>query len=221
MTKQERDKQYKKLASKYAKNIEQYLLLATEAEQINGKQWYTEAYNFCKDTSIKTGIEIEKIAGIVSALSPQTSWELNKKYTHLFISNKYVAKPANAKDKAGKIKSDLKSIIDILTILNGRKTQAFFINIIKPTENTGYVTIDRHAVAICIQKPAKVSPLADTEYTKHVSTEQKYNCIAEAYKKIAKKYNLLPQDLQAITWLTYRRLRSINFAEYNEQIAPF
>lgn len=220
MNKTDKQKHYKKLATKYAKNITKYMQLATDSELNEGKNWYLDAYNFCLETASKSNLPLENVAGIVSALSPQTSWELNKKYTHAFIANKYVAKPKVTKAKAKVIHTELKSILDIYTILNGRKTQAFFMNIIKPLENTGFVTIDRHAVAICIQNPSKVSPLLDSEYTKYVCTELKYNCLADAYKIVAKKYELLPHEVQAITWVTYRRLRNINQTKYEVQV-PF
>ena len=49
---------------------------ATPADKVD---WYVEANNFCQYVSEHYELPLNKVIGIVSALSPRKSWELNKR----------------------------------------------------------------------------------------------------------------------------------------------
>lgn len=74
----------------------------------------------------------------------------------------------------------------ILDILNGMKIKNFCMNLYNPI-NINWVTIDRHAARIAGEEK-KI-------------TKKKYIEIADAYKKVAADYYLIPCQLQAMTWV--------------------
>jgi len=99
-------------------------------------------------------------------------------------------------DKAEQI-TRTKDIEKIAAILNGPKITSFFYNILNPI-GAEHVTIDRHAlgVAICGLKRRRIDL---------IMTGKQYRTIASAYKWTAEQLGILPLELQAITWTTYRQ----------------
>lgn len=189
---------------KVVNNIIRYMELATDQEVQGGINWYADAKKLAQEYSDKTGIPLRNVAGVISALSPQTSWELNKVYLVRFLRDGI---DALANTTANKIKAqkclNATSVDEIVKVLNGNKTVSFFLNILFP-DTDGVATIDRHAVAICIQRPDKVKPLDAVQLT-----NIQYSFFENAYIEVAKKYGLKACEVQAITWVTYRRLRGL------------
>lgn len=85
----------------------------------------------------------------------------------------------------------------ISKILNGQKTTRFFLNIHSAKHNV--VTIDRHAISLYF----------GTFDHKFVQTNKRIHKIREDYKEVAKQLNLRPYQLQAITWLVWKRINNI------------
>ncbi len=189
---------------KVVNNILRYHELATETEVTGGLTWYTEAHDLCVDLSERTGYPVLNIAGVVAALSPQTSWELNKVYVVRFLADKLDAR-ANTTANKKKALACLSAgnTGDVKRILNGNKTKAFFFNIAFP-EVHGIATVDRHAVAICLQRPEKVKALPPVQLT-----DNQYNFFEDCYNSASEKLGVNSLELQAITWVTYRRLRGL------------
>jgi hypothetical protein len=75
--------------------------------------------------------------------------------------------------------------------LGGLKTRAFYVNILDPN-NSDIVTVDTHAIKIAgINRDSVGVKL--------------YNAIADGYRECAEYVGILPQQIQAITWITYKR----------------
>lgn len=83
----------------------------------------------------------------------------------------------------------------ILEILSGNKISAFFMNVYRPY-GANYVTIDRHAVSIALGEPVTGDLLK--------MTAKQYGFFTEAYIKASKRVGILPCQLQAITWVSWR-----------------
>ena len=182
-------------------------ILRYYTENNEAKVWYNEAKAFAKDLQEQyPQYSLFNIVGVISALSPQTSWTLNKVYAKRFLKDKLnaTANTTANKNKANKC-LEAKTICEVLTILNGNKTKAFYLNILMPNKQTS-VTIDRHAIAISLQRPSKTRALSDNEA--RVSNNQ-YKALEQAYINAANKLGILPQQLQAITWVNYRELRGL------------
>lgn len=176
----------------YYKNIDRIFRQATSQDIKEGLAWYKEANEFCKTVAIVYDIPVWKVALVVSALSPRNKWNRNKQDTITAITKgidgKYATFNTN-RDKALNILNcnNIKEGLDILG--KGQKTNAFFYNIYNTSSNV--VTVDSWACRIA-------------GYKKDTPTKKQYNVLSEAYKAVASKYNLLPSEVQAITWLCYR-----------------
>lgn len=190
-------------------SIIRFFNLATVSEVKEGLNWYSEANSYCRELSSRFNIPLQVIAGIIAAYSPQTGWQENKRYALSFLLNPKIRHKTLSQDiKARKI-ALLQCENEIYSALSVNdaafKTKAFFLNILNPDIVTS-VTIDRHAIAVCLQRPDNTFALSD-DYGK--LTKKQYQFFEQAYAEAAMQLDILPQQLQAITWVVYRRLREL------------
>lgn len=198
--------------TKVIKNILRYYNLCTQEEIESGKNWYKEANVFCQELADQHKLEVWKVAGVVSALSPQTSWEMNKTFAKEFIAKGGRGFMGN-RDRTIKAKKILKAsngdeVHDLLSTKPGKalKTKAFFRNISMP----GFcdtTCIDRHALAVATQKPDNTRALSNKEGS---ITEKQYRFLSTCYIEASKKVKIIPSELQAITWNKYRECRGLS-----------
>ena len=194
-------------------NIEKIFKQATQSEITEGLNWYKDANKFAQSVSNETKkeISIEHVAGVTSALSIRNKWDRNKidaknlilaYYRLKKVSDISVCTFTSNKHKAVNILESNANQIE--TILSGLKTQNFKRNILGCKES---VTIDGHAFCISagIVNALKKVPSISAKNYKIISDEYR-----QATKMINKKYNLnlIPSQLQAITWVTYKRLHN-------------
>lgn len=202
-------------------SIIRFYLAANTSEIKEGLNWYNEANTYCRELAGRFDISIQQAAGIIAAFSPQAGWTENKRYAVSFlIAPKNRLRSLVQDTKAKKIVK-LKNESDIYNALsiNGTawKTKSFYLNILNPDIATD-VTIDRHAIAVCIQHPTTIASLPK----KHGDLkENQYYFFEHCYFKAAVKLNLLPHQLQAITWVVYRRLRELKEPSNSNQWKPF
>jgi hypothetical protein len=152
--------------------------------------WYREAHKLAQ----KHPMGVECGAAILAAYSINESWEKNKRHFTNEISGIVPRCMEMSKAKAAQIHEavSLCEIGRLPSILNGQKIRCFYANILNPSE-FGVVTIDRHALKVAgidAKKP----------------TKKQYLAASEAYCEAAKVVGLLPHELQAVTWVCYRRL---------------
>ena len=209
--------------AKMIENIKGVYYLSKASERKHGENWYKIANNSCKDIAIKVQMHSAIVVGVLAALSPNNKWERNiidtENICMAYFSDipfeeiKVCTYNAN-KEKAIKIlgilesgSSDLEN--DIRTILNGNKVKAFFDCIYKHGTNTSTVCIDGHAKAIYIGEKFALSSNSSNV------TDKQYRVISEAYIQAtreinkAEKTSYLPYQIQAITWVAWRRMHNI------------
>jgi hypothetical protein len=87
----------------------------------------------------------------------------------------------------------------ILKVLNGPKISAFFDNIMGGDS----VTIDGHARNIAYGERIQLKS------DKANIGVKEYRTLAQAYRDVAENLNIKACDLQAITWVTWRRVHGI------------
>lgn len=206
---------------KLVNSILRFFHAATAGEVKEGLRWYLEANSYCKELSARFNLPVHVVAGIIAAYSPQTGWQENKRYTLSFLINPKVRHKSLVQDVKARTIAGLVCENEIYSALSVNdaawKTKAFFLNILNPDVVTS-VTIDRHAIAVSIQNPDKTEALSDA-YGK--LTKKQYEFFEQAYVTAARELDILPQQLQAITWTVYRRLRSLRQYDDLKQWQPF
>ena len=128
----------------------------------------------------------------------------------------------DAKHAWGSLPSIAKAISSIemernpkmLSVLMGKnhKVRNFFNNILSPNSSRGHVTIDTHAVAAALMRPLSGdSKEVDENFggaggSDITGVRGTYPIYAEAYRRAAKQRNILPREMQSITWEAIRGL---------------
>jgi hypothetical protein len=102
------------------------------------------------------------------------------------------------------------------------KVRNFYNNIIAPNDPNGHVTIDTHAVAAGLMRPlsGESREVSDnlgagpsSEFSGIVGT---YPLYAEAYRRAAAERDILPRQMQSITWEAVRGLYTKQFKQHQK-----
>jgi hypothetical protein len=184
---------------------------ANELEIANGMCWYKVANREAKQIQVKSnqGLKINQICGIIAALSPRNKWLRNLIDAENLAICYDGSLPSLLNYKAATFSSNkLKAILiasmvnptdtDVLAVLGKNKVRSFYLNILNPDSSID-VTIDGHAISVALG-----------ERIVGISAQGKiYKQIVDMYIDQANQLDIAPNQLQAITWLTYRRLHGI------------
>lgn len=192
------------------KNILAVYFTATAQEIEHGMEWYNIAHKIARRISKGTGVDVDTVAGVISALSPSNRWERNVQDTESLIQahqaglNQFEVKVStygqNKKKAWGLLDGD-----DPHKAFGGKsgwKTEAFFKLIADPTED--YVVIDGHATNIW-----EGDYVALKDATKLNKTT--YFKVVEDYRIAAALIGVYPHQMQAITWLAWRRMNGVDW----------
>jgi hypothetical protein len=189
------------------------LQLASQADIIEGLYWYKRASDLAwRFIQAYEGLTMGQACGVIAALSPNNKWERNCIDAEAMIKTWHIGGDYNAikvctfnknKQKAIAI-LNLESVDTeaIVSILNGQKVVAFYRSIMG---DRNAVCVDGHAYAIFIGEriPTTKTPSI---------TPKLFETIQRAYQLVAKRsvnlcgVKLSPTQVQAVTWVTYRRL---------------
>lgn len=188
-------------------NILRTFDLATSEEVQEGKLWYAEAQAECRRRAALCGVPTATFVGVVAALSPNNKWERNCIDAHVLckafmagegIDAVKVSTYPQMKEKAWSILEEgPRTDAEIIRILHGRKIVAFFRCIMG--ENVP--VIDGHAFNIWRNRRAALS-------NTHISAKD-YEKVSRAYIRAANQVDLKAYEVQAITWVVWRRLHGI------------
>lgn len=164
--------------------------------------WYLEAFRYGVELSSKTGhtISVSKACGVIAALSPLKSWELNKKIAKDMLETRDCGQMGIFKKKALDIMDSDGSDESILDILNGRKISAFYLNIKYPNKANN-VTIDRHALSVALGYRT-----TDQDYAG--MTANQYEFFVQCFILAAVQVNVSPLIMQSATWVRFRKIKS-------------
>lgn len=199
-------------------NIKASYYAATQYPSIlqAGLNWYAAANSQASAIAQRTKYDIRVVVAVISALSPRNSWERNLLDAELLL--KVATKGGTAKDfKVCTFDSNkelglaLANGASIEGTLTGNKRKDFYCNILCP-KDPYVVTVDGHAISIALGKlgnAGKAAQLSDKEY----------RGFAEAYRQATREINadslegnVIPSQVQAITWSYYRVVRGIDKA---------
>lgn len=181
---------------------------ATPAEVSDGASWYGRASESSVLIACRYSLPMNTVAGVIAALSPNNKWERNVVDAEQ-LCRAFTLGGHSAADKikvstynANKIKAlRILSGELPLSVLGGLKVRAFYSCIMGESS----VCIDGHAYAIWLGQriPTTKAPKISAKL---------YAVIASDYVKAAATINqIMGTDysgahIQAITWLTYRRM---------------
>lgn len=194
-------KQIKKVNTNRLRNI---LDQATSDDWYNGLIWYEKARDICRGLSSEFSIPFDTVCKVMSILSPAVKWETNvldcrkvlRAYTLDLDPDRVTVSTYGAnKYKAFDV---LNNVRDLLP--SAKKTYAFYKNISCPVSDI--VTVDRHAIKAVI--PENRLPI--TESGAVSLTQRLYGLVEDAYRREAKRLGIKGFELQAVAWVTYKRI---------------
>jgi hypothetical protein len=195
------------------RHISGMLQLASQGDILEGLNWYQRAYDLAlRFIHAYDGLTMGQAVGVIAALSPNNKWERNCIDAEAMIKTWHIQGDYNSvkvctfgknKQKAIEILS-LESVDTeaIASILSGQKVVAFYRSIMG---DKNAVCVDGHAYAIFIGEriPTTKTPSI---------TPKLFETIQRAYQLVSKRsvdlcgVELSPTQVQAVTWVTYRRL---------------
>ena len=209
------------MARAVTRHIAGMLQLASQGDILAGVEWYSRAHKLgVRLIHAYDGLTLGQAVGVIAALSPNNKWTRNCTDAEAMIKAWHYGadpntvkvctfNPNKAKAAAILALSDTETQGDadvIAEILNGRKVTAFYRSILGDPDA---VCVDGHAYAVWIGEriPTTQTPKIGVKL---------YADIARAYQLVAKRSyelcgtTLTPTQVQATTWVTYRRLLGYN-----------
>jgi hypothetical protein len=199
-----------------AANIKSSYYAATQYPTIYevGLNWYAEANRLARDITRRNCTSIETTIGVISALSVRNPWDNNLLDAELCL--KAVARGKTASQfkvrtfDQGKHKAIAIALgQNPLDVLTSNKQRSFYLNILKPFD-PHIVTVDGHAANIGLGKLASLDQapgLSDSAY-QFFSTAYRQAC--HEINADSREENIIPPQLQAVTWTYYRVIRGID-----------
>lgn len=187
--------------ARMVRNIRKVYHQATDAEYGLGAGWYPNAVNGCNVWADRYGYDARTVASVIAALSPQCEWTSSLRAALNMVSGEYApltgaSRPLQANiRKAERILSDRATLPDDYFV-KGWKVRAFARNLQGDYQT---VTVDTHAIQIALGSPTAVA---------RVDAPSAYAAFEKAYVRAAALERTAPAKIQAITWITWKRLYS-------------
>jgi hypothetical protein len=173
-----------------------------------GGQWYDTANEYINNLATKSGRDPRQVAAIVSAFSPQTSWDANMAAANYFMMNYDPENPDSINDKMGGLGDNLERAKRIYHaddedgylagLQNGNdahKITNFYHNMMGSKD---HVTIDSWMARALLGQGA--DGLADKSVQKVLNWKDGYDTMANSVRSAAEKLGISPRELQAIVW---------------------
>jgi hypothetical protein len=188
-------------------NILGVYLQSTTIERQKGKDWYTQASRYIRAIAERYNCTEEAIAGVVAALSPNTKWEKNLEAAEKLVHAYTYGTPLQTL-RLPCYKKNVMKAWDILhgesplNVLGGLKVRSFYLCLSNTSIFNQHVCIDGHAY--CVAHGLRLGVKQVPRVTPNL-----YYSLAGDYQIVAKLLRARPCELQAITWLTWKRLHSV------------
>jgi len=185
--------------------------LATLSDKNAGLSWYARAHTFALELADQYDISSLKVHGVIAALSPRNRWERNMVDAESMV--KVYAAGGDYDDllelkvctfTANKIKAariltlDCASDTDIKAILSGPKMIEFY-HCIQELED---LCIDGHAYSIWVGDRIALANVPSIG-------KKLRQTIKADYHQAAQDLGLKSYELQAITWVCWKRLHNV------------
>lgn len=187
------------------RNVMRVLRNATPAQWEAGLTWYAEAHAFCTTLAAEHGVSVATVAGITAAGSPLNSWGSNRDLAARWLRRWAAGQSCDRYLGTGCRKGDaILAGADPLSQLRSDKVRNFFLCILTAGTHADAVCVDRHAWDI-------TTNTRNTDESRPALTGKRYAAAAETYRRAARiasrerGHYVSPAQVQAITWLAWRR----------------
>jgi hypothetical protein len=168
---------------------------------MHGITWYVDATNECARISDTYSVDFLKVCGMMSALSPGVSWEVNIKDCESLVAclvngleRPTLSTYPNNISKAVDIFNSDGSHDTVFAMFDkknsGWKTKSFYLNM--SGRSLSAVTVDRHI-------------LSAMGYTDNLN-KSVYHAIERKFQRKARQLKINACDLQAVVWVNYKRI---------------
>lgn len=194
--------------SSYVENIIEVYNECTMTEHVDGIAWYSVAKGQARDIADKHELPLCIVVGVIAALSPTNKWERNIQdaaaMCEAFVSGGYcedvtVCTYKKMRDKAWSILVDMPNDAQtVANILKGPKITDFFWCIL----GHDVCVIDGHAWCIANADRRTMQEVPNIG-KKHRQELQ------DAYRVAAHKAGLTAYEMQAITWVAWKRIHNV------------
>lgn len=183
------------MSQAYVVNILTVFTRATPEELSNGGAWYREAQSLAYEIG---GGDVWKGAGVLSAFSPMQKWNINVRNARNALATGIATGHTRAMCGLAQRIIDGEYAMDVL---KGDKTRAFCAAIATGGKSD-IATIDRHAHDIA------VGHSEFTDSTRNIG-KRLFREMAAAYTIAADIAGISVCEMQAITWVVWRREKGI------------
>lgn len=198
----------------YRVNICSALDRADTIDFQEGMLAYRRLNETCRWYSVRYGVRLCDIIGAFSALSPNNDYmgNLRSLVTLLdglkdgsLVESLTVSTYNACRQRAWRCLHGE----DFLSFTKGPKTRSFYQNILYPYDRTP-VTIDGHMVSVAFGRRMTMKEVVREQWN--------YEGIAQAFRGVADDNAMLPNQLQATLWFTWKRIHNV---VYNPQLDVF
>ena len=141
---------------------------------------------------------LPSVVGAFVALSPNNAYMTNLRATKSLLEGRRGAGYGQCQERAKRCLGGE----DFLAFTRGLKTRNFYQNIMNPGDRDP-VTVDGHAYSVW---DGRYHRMRDAHV---VGDEKVYMRVAEDFRSAANKANVLPQQMQAVTWFAWKRLNRV------------
>lgn len=177
----------------YAAHIRAVRAQATPADIARGRDWYRAARRIVDAIADWAGVEPDRVAAMLAALSPRNPWHWNVQDAAAFALavSRGDPMPSATTFRANRATAYAFGAGTGDWRTAAPKVRSFVANIMGDTEA---VTVDVWAARVATGGTLASPPRGQ------------YAAIADAYRTVAREYGETPRDLQAITWTTAERM---------------
>jgi hypothetical protein len=188
------------------KNFKNILKILDQADAVDineGRVAYFRYLEVCRQIADRYGYDLPLVVAVVAATSPNCDYRGNLRSALTIIDAHKNGIPferitVSSYRQCGERAYSYLDGVDFLGTVKGPKIRAFYTNIMYPLDPHP-VTIDGHAINIWRGKRIRLNQIKTF----------KYEAVAEDYREAARRVRLLPNQLQAITWFTWKRINKI------------
>jgi hypothetical protein len=177
---------------------QEIFVLADREELSQGKAWYDVARQRALTLAEETGKSLETCAGVIAVLSPMVEWNVNIKAASAILKHGSKARRVpgfrlNRRKALAVLRGEYESI-------KGPKVREFWLTILNPSHTEP--VIDSQMIGAWYN-----GEIDKGDIGKVAGNKKKLEEIRQAVKDIAREEELKVAQVQAIIWLTFKRLK--------------